>query len=102
MPAVSRIGDLISTGHGCDSTAPIATGSSTVFANSIGVSRRGDAIVPHLIPNPSPLPACITHGANINSGSPTVFANGIPLARVGDSADAGSIIQGSPNVFAGP
>ena len=99
MPAVSRIGDLISTGHACDGTAPIGEGSSTVFANGIGVARQGDAIAPHTILSGI---ICVPHSAVVNQGSSTVFANGIPLARVGDSADLGSIIQGSPTVFAGP
>ena len=99
MPAVARIGDTISTGHACDGTAPISGGSSTVFVNSIGVARQGDPIAPHTILVGE---ICVPHSAFVNSGSPTVFANGIPLARVGDSADSGSIIQGSPTVFAGP
>ena len=51
MPAVSRKGDSLSTGHGCVSTTTLNTpGQSTVFANSILVARIGDPTVPH--PNP--------------------------------------------------
>ncbi|MEA1052360.1 PAAR domain-containing protein [Lamprobacter modestohalophilus] len=98
MPAAARIGDRINTGHGCDTTAPIAQGSSDVFVNGIGLSYRGAAIVPHLIPCGK---TCCGHGAVINVGSSSVFVNSIPVARVGDSADMGAVAQGSPNVFAG-
>ena len=38
MPAVSRKGDSLSTGHACAGTTILATpGQSTVFANSIYV-----------------------------------------------------------------
>jgi len=99
MPAVSRIGDLIATGHGCDTTAPIGEGSTNVFVNGIGAARQTDAIAPHTIPSGL---LCVPHSAVVNRGSPTVFVNGLPLARVGDSADLGRIIEGSSNVFAGP
>jgi uncharacterized Zn-binding protein involved in type VI secretion len=45
--------------------------------------------------------ACVPHGTSISGGSGTVFADGISLARVGDAIDAGAIIAGSGNVFAG-
>ena len=56
MPAVSRKGDSLTTGHICTSTTTLDTpGQSTVFANSILVARIGDPTVPH--PNP-PAPPC--------------------------------------------
>ena len=56
MPAVSRKGDSLSTGHGCVGTTTLNTpGQSTVFANSILVARIGDPTVAH--PNP-PNPPC--------------------------------------------
>lgn len=98
MAAVARIGDNISTGHGCDATAPIGEGSSTVLINGIGCARQTDAIDPHTILVGE---VCVPHSPAINSGLATVLVNGLPIARVGDSADAGDIIQGSPTVFAG-
>lgn len=98
MPAVSREGDQILTGHACDTTAPILEHSQNVFVNGIPVSRVGDAIAPHTILSGI---TCVPHSAVVNEGSSTVFVNGIPIARVGDSADLGNIIQGSGNVFAG-
>ena len=97
MPAVARIGDEISTGHGCDGTSTIAEGSNNVFCNNIGVSRKGDAITVHTIPSGS---SCVPHNSVINEGSPNVFVNNIEMARVGDSADQGSITAGSPDTFA--
>ena len=42
MPAVSRKGDSLSTGHGCVGTTTLNTpGQSTVFANSILIARVG-------------------------------------------------------------
>ena len=98
MPAVSRKGDSLSTGHICASTTTLDTpGQSTVFANSILVARIGDPTVPH--PNP-PAPLCPNHVANVNAGSPNVFVEGLKVARIGDSADAGAMTSGSGNVFA--
>ena len=98
MPAVSRKGDSLTTGHICTSTTTLDTpGQSTVFANSILVARMGDPTVPH--PNP-PSPPCPDHVANVNAGSPNVFVVGIEVARIGDSADAGNMTSGSGNVFA--
>ena len=98
MPAVSRKGDSLSTGHICTSTTTLDTPTQgTVFANSILVARIGDPTVPH--PNP-PAPPCPDHVANVNAGSPNVFAVGIAVARIGDSADAGAMTRGSGNVFA--
>jgi uncharacterized Zn-binding protein involved in type VI secretion len=98
MPAVARNGDPITTGHGCDGTSTVIGPSTSVFANNIGVERKGDPVAPHTIPSGR---RCVGHSAVINAGSGTVFANNIALARVGDSADAGSITGGSSNVFAG-
>ena len=102
MPAVARVGDLISTGHGCAITAPIAgPGASNVFVNAIPVAINGSPIALHDINNPNPEPPCIPHpGQVINTASQTVYANAIGIARNGDSADAGAITQGSVNVFA--
>ncbi len=98
MPAVSRKGDSLSTGHGCVSTTTLDTpGQGSVFANNILVARIGDPTVSH--PNP-PIPICPNHVANVNAGSPNVYVVGIKVGRIGDSADAGAMISGSGNVFA--
>ena len=98
MPAVSRKGDDLSTGHVCTSITQLDTpGQGSVYANGILVARVGDPTVSH--PNP-PLPPCPNHVANVNAGSPNVYVVGIKVGRIGDSADAGAMIAGSPNVFA--
>lgn len=100
MPAVTRIGDLDVT----HCSPPMnAQGSGTVFANGIGVSRKGDAVTTHMMPNPgTPPPPCVPHSSTISQGSGKVFANGIGVARIGDSISAcTSVAQGSNNVFAG-
>jgi len=99
MPAVSRKGDSLSTGHVCTATTTLNTpGQSTVFANSILIARITDPTVSHSNP---PVPACPAHVANVNVGSATVFAVGLAMARIGDSTDAGAMTSGSGNVFAG-
>jgi len=97
MPQISRNKDLAATGHGCTPTVPVIASQFTVFSNGIAVARPGDMCAPHTIGET----ICVFHDANINRGSSTVFAEGTPVARVGDSTDAGAMIQGAPNVFAG-
>jgi len=99
MPAVVRIGDSLSTGHGCVGTTTLASANQgSVFVNGILAAVVGAPTVSHPFP---PDPPCAPHVANLNAGSSTVFIEGIPVGRVGDSADAGAMISGSPNVFAG-
>ena len=99
MPAVSRKGDQLSTGHICAGTTILDTpGQSTVFANSILIARVGDPTVSHPFP---PAPPCAPHVANVNVGISTVSVCGSPIARIGDSADAGAMTSGSSNVFSG-
>ena len=98
MPAVSRKGDSLSTGHICASTTTLDTpGQGTCFANSILIARVSDPTVAH--PNP-PAPPCPDHVANVNVGSPNVFVEGLAVARIGDSTDSGAMTSGSGNVFA--
>ena len=98
MPAVSRKGDQLSTGHACTGTTTLNTpGQSTVFANSILIARVTDPTVSHPFP---PLPPCAPHVANVNVGSPNVFVEGLSVARIGDSTDSGAMTSGSGNVFA--
>ena len=99
MPAVSRKGDSLSTGHICTGTTTWDTpGQSTVRANGILIARVSDPTVSHPFP---PDPPCAPHVANVNAGSGTVFVEGKEIARIGDSADAGNMTGGSPDVFAG-
>ena len=99
MPAVSRKGDSLSTGHICAGSTILATpGQSTVRANSILIARGTDKTVSHPFP---PAPPCAPHVANVNVGSTTVRVCGLPIARVGDSTDAGQMTKGSSNVFSG-
>ncbi len=98
MPAVSRKGDSLSTGHICASTTTLDTpGQGTCFANSILIARVSDPTVSHPFP---PAPPCAPHVANVNAGSPNVFVEGLAVARIGDSTDAGAMTNGSGNVFA--
>ena len=99
MPAVSRKGDTLSTGHACTGTTTLDTpGQGTVFANSILIARITDPTVSHPFP---PIPPCAPHVAKVNVGSSTVFVCGLPIARIGDSTDAGQMTKGSSNVFSG-
>ena len=97
MPAIARNGDPTTTGHGCDATTTVTGPSGNVFANNIGVERKGDPTSAHTILSGN---SCVPHSAVINVGSGNVFVNNIPVARVGDSTDSGAITAGSPNVYA--
>ena len=98
MPAVARIGDTNAPHCGGHN---MAEGSSSVFANGIGVCRLGDSTTVHLMPNPGPPPPCVNHAAPVNEASPNVYADGIKIARMNDGiAGCTSIAQGSNNVFA--
>ena len=99
MPAISRKGDSLSTGHACTGTTTLDTPwQATVRANSILIARVGDPTVSHPFP---PVPICVPHVANVNAGSSTVRVAGAFVARIGDSADAGAMTSGSSNVFSG-
>ena len=99
MPAVSRKGDSLSTGHICVGTTTLDTpAQSSVFNDNKLMARKTDKTVPHPFP---PNPPCANHTAVVNAGSSTVFVEGKALARIGDSADAGAMTSGSSNVFSG-
>lgn len=100
MPAVCRIGDSLSTGHGCDGTTTIADSNTdhTVFANGINIIVIGAPTVVHNIPGGS---GCVPHTHQLTAGSSSVYINGIAVGRIGDAADSGAMISGSGNVFAG-
>lgn len=99
MPAVVRIGDSLSTGHGCAGSTTLAgANQGSVFVNGILAAVVGAPTASHAVP---PDPPCAPHVAFLNAGSGSVFVEGIALGRVGDSADAGAMTSGSPDVFAG-
>ena len=58
MPAVSRVGDSLSTGHICSSTTTIASSNTdgTVKANGINIIVIGAPTVSHPFP-PAPPPS---------------------------------------------
>jgi len=100
MPKVVRVGDSLSTGHGCTGTTTIASSNQTstnVYANNILIDVVGAPTVSHPFP---PDPPCAPHTANLNAGSPDVYINNIKVGRIGDSADAGAMTTGSPDVYA--
>ena len=100
MPAVSRVGDSLSTGHACVGTTTIASSNTdgTVKANGINIIVIGAPTVSHPAP---PNPPCPNHVRFLNAGSGTVRVNSIAVGRIGDSADAGAMTSGSGNVFSG-
>ena len=100
MPAVCRVGDILTTGHGCSSITAIALSNTdgTVKVNSINVIVVGAPTVSHPAP---PNPPCPPHVRFLNVGSSTVRVNSIPVGRIGDWADQGFMLTGSSNVNAG-
>jgi uncharacterized Zn-binding protein involved in type VI secretion len=96
MPAVSRIGDKVKTNHDCDASTVMEQGSTNVFANKLGVVRKGDANKDHAYGGRG---CSARHKIELSAGSPTVFVNGKPLGRVGDGSEP--LDSGSPNVFSG-
>jgi len=100
MPAVSRVGDSLTTGHGCDGTTTIASSNTdgSVKADSINVIVVGAPTSAHTILSGI---VCVPHSSQLNAGSSSVFIQGIAVGRVGDSADAGAMTSGSPSVYAG-
>jgi uncharacterized Zn-binding protein involved in type VI secretion len=99
MPAVSRKGDSLTTGHICVTTTTLATpGQGTVYAESELIARITDPTVAHPYP---PSPPCANHTSTVKAGSATVFCEGKKVARVTDSADLGALTSGAGTVFAG-
>lgn len=98
MPAVSRQGDSLSTGHGCTGSTVLDTpGQNKVYIENKLVARVGDPTVPHSH-NP---PLCPDHVAVVNAGSTKVIIANSAVARIGDSADAGAMTSGSSKVVIG-
>jgi len=104
MPSVAYKGSECTTGHGCDTTVKINSGSGDVIIDgNKNVARKDDALEDHTITNPAVIPPCIDHlGQKVNEGSASVFVNGEPIARVGDPVDVGGqITEGISSVVAG-
>ena len=99
MPGLSRKGDALTTGHGCDAVTTLAIPTqATVYANGKAIARKTDPTVSHQIGVP---PLCSGHVAAVTGGSSTVYVVGLKCARVTDGADAGALTGGSLTVFAG-
>ena len=95
MSAITRLKDLGGS-HDLCPPRELASASNNVFINSRGAGRIGDSYVAH---------GCIEHDPHVGaiaSGSKSVFVNGRRVGRIGDGISCGgSVIEGSPNVFAG-
>lgn len=90
---VARLGDK-STGHFPFPPRVNDEASSNVFANAIGLHRKGDHWVVHC--------AVTCHDGRLKKGSKSVFTNSKQTGRVSDPIDCGDMVaQGSPNVFIG-
>jgi uncharacterized Zn-binding protein involved in type VI secretion len=103
MPAVARLGDSVfsQTGRGKRCAFPlntsIASASSRVFADGIGIARGGlDKVAAH------PRGGCSPDSSLIIQSSSRFFIEGQPAARIGDSAPSdNTLIAGSSRVFFG-
>jgi uncharacterized Zn-binding protein involved in type VI secretion len=103
MPGIARKDkqDSIRTNHECDRITYTGTGSNNVFANGIGVVRKGDLTTPHYILEGSEEEAaCVIHVVPLTTYSHNVFANGLNVGRKGDYYINEVLITGSNNVFA--
>ena len=84
---------LLSSSHcsciACDAAPQIIAtqdGSPDVFAEGIGVVRKGDNEQSHTFPG------CAIHQTGLADGSPDVFANGLPIGRKDDVYNCGAQI----------
>jgi uncharacterized Zn-binding protein involved in type VI secretion len=92
MPACATTGSG-SSGHGSHPPRSSPVGSSTVFVNSSGVHKKGDAWPVHTSGNN-------THASNLSGGSGTVFVNNSECGRIGDPTGCGGVVtSGSGNVY---
>lgn len=95
MSSVTRLGD-VGSGHDLCPSRNLASASPNVFINGRGAGRVGDSYTAHSCEEHPP------HVGVIAAGSQTVFVNGRRIGRIGDGISCGgSVIEGSPNVFAG-
>jgi uncharacterized Zn-binding protein involved in type VI secretion len=103
--AFDSFGTAIRWNWNTDTTQVSNEGSSDVFANSIGVVRKGDKMASH--PHGDPCVASATnHSPPLDTYSQNVFANNKEIGRIGDHYDGDGTSQthaistGSPNVYA--
>lgn len=104
MPPAVRLSDKAACPadkHGCPACphptfGPAVNGSTDVFINKLAAIRLDDPGI-HMA-------CCGPNQWQVAKGSPTVYVNGKPLARMGDKTKHcggdGTLIVGSPNVFA--
>jgi len=85
MPPATRIGDL-GLGHGSFLPTPTTGGSSNVMTCSLPQTKKGDSLMLHGSPSPSP-----PHGRSYSGGSSTVKVNGIGAVRIGDGIGCGGM-----------
>jgi hypothetical protein len=100
MPAVSRKGDVHTTGHPCDKRANLAAplGNGTVFANKKLMCRIKDLDEVHEILIGI---KCVPHVVPLAHGHTRVIVAGKAQSTIGSAIDLGKMVKGSPNVFAG-
>ena len=100
MPEAARKdgADTVGTGHGCDAITVTNEGSNNVFANNIGIVRKDDENLSHLVPSGGD---CIPHTVPLSTYSSSVFINSLNAGRKGDFYGAEEITSGSPDVFIG-
>lgn len=104
MPPAVRLSDKAASPadkHGCPACphptfGPAVNGSTDVFINKLPAIRLDDPGI-HMA-------CCGPNQWKVAKGSPSVYVNGKPLARMGDKTKHcggnGTLIVGSPNVFA--
>ena len=95
----ARVGDSVFTGHSCDTSTTIMTGSQTVFVDGQSVARKFDNLRPHSIQGSGS--DCVPHiGSEIIDGQGDILVEGLPIARVNTQADGpgGRITSGSSSV----
>jgi len=96
MPPATRVGDM-GLGHGSFAPSPCSAGSPNVITGSSAQARKGDPLVPHLSPDPSP-----PHPRSYSAGSSTVKVNSKSAVRIGDSISCGGMsVQGIGSVIIG-
>lgn len=98
-------GNAIAWNWNTDTSQVSNEGSGDVFANNIGVVRKGDKMKSH--PHGDPCVGSATnHAPPLDKFSPNVFANNLNIGRLTDHYDGDGtsqtheIVSGSPNVYA--
>jgi len=84
MPPVTRITD-IALGHDCYAPSKVIQCSPNVLAESLGIHRLRDAIMPHVCVSSS-------HSRQSSEASPNVLVNNLGACRVGDSVSCGGCL----------